>query len=182
MNGRHHPVLDRREFIALIGATMLGAPFAVVAPQAPTTPRVFVVELPTGIGRTHIGLSMAEFRRQRFDERVLYLVSHRVLAEQAVRLAAQNGILAHVLVGKKLTAAAFHDYECRRAIAIMAYSRLFHANALLKDADTVILDDAHGQFRPFRASGLISEATRAVFSQRRPARMLATAERDSVGF
>ncbi len=143
MNGRHHPVLDRREFIALIGATMLGAPFAAVAPQAPTTPRVFVLELPTGIGRTHIGLSMAEFRRHRFDERVLYVVRYQLLAEQAVRLAEQYGILAHVLVGKKFTAAAFHDYECRRAIAIMAYSRLFHANALLKDADTVILDDAH---------------------------------------
>src|SRR5438128_8389115 len=140
MIGRHHPVLDRREFITLIGATMLAAPFAAVAPQAPRTPRIFVLEPPTGIGKTHIGLSMAEFRRQRFDERVVYVVRYQLLAEQAVRLAAQYGIPAHLVVDRlnESAAAAFHDYECRRAIAIMAYSKLFHANALLRDADTVI--------------------------------------------
>jgi len=151
MNRRDHPVLGRRGFIALIGA-LLAAPFAFVASQAPRTPRTIVLELPTGIGKTHIGLSMAEFRRHRFDERVLYVVRHQLLAEQTGRLAAQYGISAHVLMGrlKNFTAAAFHDYECRRAIVITAYSRLFHANALLKDADTVIIDDAcMGKFSCF---------------------------------
>ena len=152
MNQRGHPVLDRREFIALIGAKMLAAPFAAVAPQAPRMPGIFVLELPPQIGKTQIGLSTAEFRRHRFNERVLYVVRHQLLAEQTGRLAAQYGVPAHVLVGrlKKSTAAAFHDYDCRRAIAITAYSRLFHANALLKDAHTVIIDDAYvGKFSYF---------------------------------
>ena len=152
MNQRGHPVLDRREFIALIGAKMLAAPFAAVAPQAPRMPGIFVLELPPQIGKTQIGLSTAEFRRYRFNERVLYVVRHQLLAEQTGRLAAQYGVPAHVLVGrlKKSTAAAFHDYDCRRAIAITAYSRLFHANPLLKGAHTVILDDAHaGNFFHF---------------------------------
>ena len=62
------------------------------------------------------------------------------------------GIPAHIVVDrrKKFTPAAVHDYECRRAIVITAYSRLFHANALLKDADTVIIDDAcMGKFSCF---------------------------------
>ena len=145
-------MLDRREFIALIGAKMLAAPFAAVAPQAPRMPRIFVLELPPQIGKTQIGLSIAEFRRQRFGERVLYLVPYQLLAEQTARLAAQYGIPAHLVVDRlnEYAAAAFPDYECRRAIAIAAYSRLFHANALLRDADTVILDDAHaGNFVHF---------------------------------
>ncbi len=62
------------------------------------------------------------------------------------------GIPAHIVVDrrKKFTPAAVHDYECRRAIVVTAYSRLFHANALLKDAHTVIFDDAHvGEFSYF---------------------------------
>jgi hypothetical protein len=100
-------------------------------------------------------LSIAEFCRQRFDERVLYLVPHQLLAEQTARLAAQYGIPAHVVVDglKKSTAAAFHDYACRRAIAIAAYRRPLRANALLKDAHTAILDDGHAGDSSIRASG-----------------------------
>ena len=50
------------------------------------------------------------------------------------------GIPAHVVVDrrKKFTPAAVHDYECRRAIVVTAYSRLFHANALPKDAGKAV--------------------------------------------
>ena len=40
------------------------------------------IELPTGAGKTLVGLLIAEFRRQSFNERVAYLCPTRQLARQ----------------------------------------------------------------------------------------------------
>lgn len=68
-----------------------------------------------------------------------------MLAHQVGQHAKRYGIPAHVLVGpqEQYAAAASHDYELNRAIAITTYSGLFNTNPRLKDAHTIILDDAH---------------------------------------
>lgn len=54
------------------------------------------LELPTGTGKTLIGLLIAEWRRQARDERVLYMCPTRQLAHQVGALAQRYGIDAQV--------------------------------------------------------------------------------------
>ena len=66
------------------------------------------VELPTGSGKTLVGLLIAEWRRQSLGTRVAYLCPTRQLARQVGSQANDYGIRAHVLVGKQ------RDYPCAR--------------------------------------------------------------------
>lgn len=56
------------------------------------------LELPTGTGKTLIGLLIAEYRRRKFDERALYLCPTRQLAWQVGDHARAYGIEARVLL------------------------------------------------------------------------------------
>lgn len=103
------------------------------------------IELPTGTGKTLIGLLIAEFRRQSKNERAIYLCPTRQLAYQVGSLAEQYGITAHVLVGDqtKYPPADFAAYATGNAIAVTTYSGVFNNNPRLRDANCLILDDAH---------------------------------------
>ena len=57
------------------------------------------LELPTGTGKTLIGLLIAEFVRLTKNERVAYLCPNRQLAHQVGSLASDYSIDARVLVG-----------------------------------------------------------------------------------
>jgi hypothetical protein len=103
------------------------------------------IELPTGTGKTLIGLLIAEYRRQAIGERGLYLCPTRQLAHQVGSLAKDYGIKAYVLVGdqKKYPPADFGAYATGNAITITTYSSVFNNKPRLKDANCLILDDAH---------------------------------------
>ena len=103
------------------------------------------VELPTGSGKTLVGLLIAEWRRQLFGERVSYLCPTRQLAKQVGSQARDYGIKAHVLVGKQSNypPQEFSNYQLSHAIAITTYSGIFNTNPRIEDAQTLILDDAH---------------------------------------
>lgn len=103
------------------------------------------LELPTGAGKTLVGLLIAEFRRRSFDERVVYLCPTRQLAKQVGALASRYGINVHVLVGKQsdYPSAKFSEYQLGSAIAITTYSGLFNTNPKINDPQVIILDDAH---------------------------------------
>ena len=107
--------------------------------------RDIAVELPTGSGKTLVGLLIAEWRRQSFGERVSYLCPTRQLAKQVGSQAGDYGIKAHVLVGKQsnYSPQEFGDYQSSQAIAITTYSGIFNINPRIEDAQTLILDDAH---------------------------------------
>jgi len=102
-------------------------------------------ELPTGTGKTLIGLLVGEFRRRAFDERVVYLAPNRMLAKQVGAQASQYGIPAHVLVGpqEQYPEADFDAYQMNSAIAITTYSGLFNSNPRIRDPHVIVLDDAH---------------------------------------
>jgi hypothetical protein len=107
--------------------------------------RDVALELPTGAGKTLVGLLVAEFRRRYFHDRVAYLCPTRQLAKQAGAQAAKYGITAHVFVGKQrdYPADKFSEYEMGNAVAITTYNGVFNTNPRINDAQAIILDDAH---------------------------------------
>lgn len=104
------------------------------------------LELPTGSGKTLIGLLIAEFRRRNYNERVLYLCPTIQLANQVVELANKSyGINATIFTGSKyrFSAESKSKYRNKTTIAVATYSSLFNIKPFFTDADLIILDDAH---------------------------------------
>jgi hypothetical protein len=113
--------------------------------QQHVTSHDVAIELPTGAGKTLVGLLIAEWRRQARGERVAYLCPTRQLARQVGEQAKDYGIQAHVLIGKQrdYPPQEFSDYQASRAVAVTTYSGIFNVNPRIDDAHTLILDDAH---------------------------------------
>lgn len=108
------------------------------------------LELPTGAGKTLVGLLIAEYRRRALRQRVVILCPTRHLARQVGDKAAGYGLRAHVFVGKQREwpDAEFMGYERASAIAITTYASVFNTSPRLGDAQTLILDDAHAAEGP----------------------------------
>ena len=113
--------------------------------QAQAKQKDIALELPTGTGKTLVGLLIAEWRRVSMSERALYVCPTRQLAWQVGDRAKEYGINAHVLVGSqvKYDLGQFADYQSAGAIAITTYSGLFNTNPRLSDPQVIVLDDAH---------------------------------------
>ena len=103
------------------------------------------LELPTGTGKTLIGLLIAEFVRQTKEHRVAYLCPNRQLAHQVGTLAHKYSIDVRVLVGKQVEYAPedFNAFESSNAVAVTTYSAIFNTNPKIDSANLLILDDAH---------------------------------------
>lgn len=103
------------------------------------------LELPTGTGKTLVGLLIGEFRKRAFGERILYLCPTKQLAYQVQKQASKYGINSHAFVEKQrdYPPQPFNEYLSSKAIAITTYSGLFNTNPKLNDAHVIILDDAH---------------------------------------
>lgn len=103
------------------------------------------LELPTGAGKTLVGLLIAEFRRRSRSERVVYLCPTRQLSYQVAEQAKNFGIDVSVLVGpsKDYDAAAFTRYQRAEQIAISTYSSIFNAKPRISDPEVILCDDAH---------------------------------------
>lgn len=103
------------------------------------------LELPTGSGKTLVGLLIAEFRRQVYGERILYLSPTRQLAHQILKHSKEYGIAARLFVGHKREYNP-HDltlYRSAKTIAISTYSGLFNVSPGINDPQLIVLDDAH---------------------------------------
>ncbi|WJQ78973.1 DEAD/DEAH box helicase [Brevibacillus brevis] len=104
------------------------------------------MELPTGSGKTLIGLLAGEYRRITRQERVVFLCPTRQLVHQVVEEAknkydihpiAFTGSQKDYLPGNK---SKYNDGE---AIAVTTYSSLFNTNPFFRNPQFLILDDAH---------------------------------------
>ena len=104
------------------------------------TPDV-ALELPTGSGKTLVGLLIAEWRRRALGQRVLYACPTTQLARQVLLKAQQQGIHPVLLIGThwKWPAADRTRYTNGSAIAITTYSSIFNSRPQLGDAHTVLL-------------------------------------------
>ena len=103
-------------------------------------------QLPTGSGKTLIGLTIAEWRRRNFNERVVYLCPTRQLAHQVVGQSRKKyGIEPHAFTGpvSDFPQDKKTDYLAAENIAVATYSALFNTNPFFDEPQTIILDDIH---------------------------------------
>ena len=104
------------------------------------------IELPTGSGKTLVGLLIAEYRRITKRERVLYLCPTKQLVQQVCYQSIQKyGISATAFVGKArdYDPTAKADFLNSDTIAVAPYSALFNTSPFFSSQHLIILDDAH---------------------------------------
>lgn len=103
--------------------------------------RDVALELPTGAGKTLIGLLVAEYRRRKLDERALYLCPTRQLARQVGEQAEAYGIPARVILPRGYD--GMDDFSVGDAIGVTTYKAVFNTGPRFGSPQAMILDDAH---------------------------------------
>lgn len=104
------------------------------------------LQLPTGSGKTLVGLLIAEWRRRKNQEKVVYLCPTKQLVHQVVAQAEQKyGLSVVGFTGSRRNyspkdMAKYNQVEC---VAVTTYSSLFNTNPYFRDANVIIVDDAH---------------------------------------
>lgn len=104
------------------------------------------LELPTGSGKTLVGLLIAEWRRRKFNERCLFLCPTVQLVNQVAEQALEKyGIRTLNFAGssKNYSEANKSSFQNCEAIGIATYSALFNSNSFFDNVGTIIFDDAH---------------------------------------
>ena len=104
------------------------------------------IQLPTGSGKTLVGLLIAEWRRRKFNERVIYLCPTKQLVNQTVEQAQEKyGIHVNSFIGSKhnYLPSDKADYTTGMKIAVTTYSSLFNVSPFFQNPDVVIIDDVH---------------------------------------
>jgi len=123
------------------------------------------IELPTGSGKTLVGLLIAEFRRVTRNERVVYLCPTRQLVRQVVEQSEKKyGIKATAFVGrvKDFDPTDKAKFLGAQTIAVAPYSALFNTNPFFSSPQLIILDDAHAA-ENYIASAWSIDINRAVY-------------------
>lgn len=108
--------------------------------------RDVALQLPTGSGKTLVGLLIAEWRRRKNSEKVLYLCPTKQLVHQVVAQAEQKyGLSVVGFTGSQREYAPLDmaKYNQIESVAVTTYSSLFNTNPYFADADVIIVDDAH---------------------------------------
>ena len=114
--------------------------------EIPNTTEDVALQLPTGSGKTLVGLLIAEWRRRKYGERTVYLCPTRQLVHQIASHASEKyGLDVLAFVGKKANydKQAMADWQSADAVGITTYSSLFNVNPFFSDPNLIILDDAH---------------------------------------
>lgn len=104
------------------------------------------LQLPTGSGKTLVGLLIGEWRRRRNREKVVYLCPTRQLVNQVVEQAEEKyglKVLGFTGSTSAYSPDAKAEYLSGDRIAVTTYSSLFNTNPFFNNADVLIIDDAH---------------------------------------
>lgn len=115
------------------------------ASEAQNAPDV-ALQLPTGSGKTLVGLLIAEWRRRKYKEKIVYICPTRQLVYQVVDQAEHKyglNVIGFTGSQRDYSPADKTNYKQGDAIAITTYSSLFNTNPYFSDADVIIIDDAH---------------------------------------
>jgi superfamily II DNA or RNA helicase len=110
------------------------------------------VELPTGTGKTLIGLLVGEDFRQQRGTPIAYLAGNKQLAQQVERQARQLNFPVVRFQGPKESWAMpdVRSYNFGEAIGVMNYWNYINANPGVEPAGLLILDDVHLLEQPLR--------------------------------
>ncbi len=104
------------------------------------------IELPTGSGKTLVGLLIGEFHRRKYKRKCLFLCPTNQLVSQVCQQAReQYGIIAIPFIGKQANydVQSKTKYLLNEAIGITTYSSFFVANSFFNDPEILIFDDVH---------------------------------------
>lgn len=104
------------------------------------------LQLPTGSGKTLVGLLLAEWRRRKYSERVVYLCPTRQLVYQVAEEAKEKyGLSVETFTGKirNYSPESKSSYIDGKRIAVTTYNSLFNTNPFFENPDVIIVDDAH---------------------------------------
>lgn len=103
------------------------------------------LELPTGSGKTLVGLLIADWRRRAKDHRTVYACPTVQLAEQVHKSARQQGIETTLLVGTRSQWDSAHLASYTRAVSVVVttYSHVFNRYSAFSDVQSLVFDDAH---------------------------------------
>lgn len=103
------------------------------------------IELPTGTGKTIVGLLIGDWRRRKHRRPVLYACPTHQLVHQVAAIAKQEGNPAVTLLGShtKWVAADESRYFAAEALGITTYSTIFNASPKIGDPGAIVFDDAH---------------------------------------
>lgn len=110
------------------------------------TAKDVAMQLPTGSGKTLVGLLIGEWLRRRGQERVVYLCPTKQLVNQVVEQSQDKyGLSVVGFTGaiKSYSPSARSAYNNADQIAITTYNSLFNTNPFFSNADVVIVDDSH---------------------------------------
>ncbi len=104
------------------------------------------IELPTGSGKTLVGLLIGEYRRRKNNEKVLFLCPTNQLVHQVVEQANEKyGLKAVAFCGKQkeYTQKDKFNFLSNEVIGVTTYSSFFAANSFFQDVSILIMDDVH---------------------------------------
>jgi hypothetical protein len=113
--------------------------------QAVNAPYV-ALQLPTGSGKTLVGLLVAEWRRRKNRERVVYLCPTRQLVNQVVEEASSKyGLTVEPFTRRivNYSPEAKAAYQNANRVAVTTYSSLFNTNPFFTNPEVIVVDDAH---------------------------------------
>jgi len=110
--------------------------------QAPNV----AIEMPTGTGKTLVGLTIAHYKQNAERLKIVYLCPNKQLARQVHEEAKKNNINTCLITNSKTskenyTSADIDKYNQAKSIAITTYSGLFNINPKTQNPDIVICDD-----------------------------------------
>ena len=103
-------------------------------------------ELPTGSGKTLIGILIAEFHRRKYHRKVLFLCPTNQLVTQVCKQAQEKyGIEAIAFCGKQseYSPSEKSDYFLGKKLGITTYSSFFAASKFFTNTEVLIFDDVH---------------------------------------
>lgn len=106
------------------------------------------IKLPTGSGKTLVGLLIAEWRRRRNAERVVYVcptrqLVHQVVEEASAKYGMRQDVLAFTNKQVDYDPGAKARFQAGEAVAVTTYGGLFNANPFFAEPHLIIFDDAH---------------------------------------
>lgn len=103
------------------------------------------LELPTGSGKTLMGLLISEWRRRALSHRTVYACPTQQLAEQVHSSAIKQGLETVLLIGsnKEWATSTVNSYTRGSATAVTTYSHIFNKYSRFSDAQAIIFDDSH---------------------------------------
>jgi len=104
------------------------------------------LQLPTGSGKTLVGLLIAEWRRRKYGEKVVYVCPTRQLVNQTVEQADKKyGLDVLNFSGgiRDFTPDQKAQYQAGMGVAVTTFNGVFNTNPYFRNPDTIIIDDSH---------------------------------------